>query len=95
MKTITKKHKIKALRDIVACVNNGNKKTFIQDFVSWLEMTITIKELVKKSGVVGNECLLNQKGFCEFQWIDDGKNDCKLELEGVGEINMNNEKLTK
>ena len=79
------KHEIKTIEDVLRVVNSKNKENFLKDFSAWLDINIQIKEkIIEEFGKVVNlseEDLKEQiKVKQNLIWIDDGKNDIKVDI---------------
>ena len=73
-----KEHKLKTLGEVVEVVNEQNIDNFLIDFRGWLELNILKKPAVKMG-------IVKQEKEVVFHWIDDGKNDVKINIEIVNE----------
>ena len=70
------KHDIKTIWDILKVVNSKNKENFLKDFSAWLDINIHLKEQVKEMGLKKAV-----KIKPNLVWIDDGKNDIRINIE--------------
>jgi meiotically up-regulated gene 157 (Mug157) protein len=64
--------RIKSIEDILKIITEENKDNFLKDFSNFLTMNINTKKL----GL--SEVIINPT---EFMWIDDGKNDIRVNIE--------------
>ncbi len=69
------KYHIKTIEEILKIVNEDNVNNFIKDFSNWLKFRLSIQS--KK--VKGVEMVIDNDDT--FKWIDDGKNNIKLNIE--------------
>lgn len=71
-----KEYKLKTIEDIIKVVDENNVDNFIKDFTAFLGLCILQKTCNKIEGVITK----HEPIFC---WIDDGKNDIKINIKIV------------
>lgn len=78
-----KTYQVNTVQDMIKCTNEGNLDNFLADLKALIEMAHALQGLANTvaevEGIPKELAELESKGF---KWIDDGKHDIKIELQG-------------
>lgn len=78
-----KTYQVNTVQDMIKCTNEGNIDNFLADLKALLEMAHALQglaDVVAEVEDIPKELAeLESKGF---KWIDDGKHDMTIELQG-------------
>lgn len=75
-----KRHELTTINQIIDCVNEENIDNFLIDFGNFLKCNIQLKKSFKQHLPENNIDFQKLFKFEKFVWIDDGKNEIKIEI---------------
>lgn len=78
---MSKKYKIKTIKDVLSCVNKDNIDNFMIDFRNFIEMAIDMQKLINTIGELQDIPKEKCRGDHEFTWIDDGKHKLEIRID--------------